>query len=189
MLTFRTPQLRHLLLPGLPKSSDFWLCSKIDFYWMRMSLPLIFVYAKYVLLLTYCSKCGTCGNNRHLPSNERRLAFFFHFNRAIRRSDGLDWVWCNCDKTHGITQWSRFKCLILEALVGYPSGQRGQTVNLLAMPSMVRIHHLPPLQFRPIESISSQMFAGMLLLSHNGFHQHTALLSFSQSRQDRIPSN
>ena len=29
-------------------------------------------------------------------------------------------------------------------LVGYPSGQRGQTVNLLAMPSMVRIHHLPP---------------------------------------------
>jgi hypothetical protein len=32
-------------------------------------------------------------------------------------------------------------------LVGYPSGQRGQTVNLLAMPSMVRIHHLPPPQF------------------------------------------
>jgi hypothetical protein len=30
-------------------------------------------------------------------------------------------------------------------VVGYPSGQRGQTVNLLAMPSMVRIHHLPPL--------------------------------------------
>jgi hypothetical protein len=29
-------------------------------------------------------------------------------------------------------------------VVGYPSGQRGQTVNLLAMPSMVRIHHLPP---------------------------------------------
>jgi hypothetical protein len=32
-------------------------------------------------------------------------------------------------------------------MVGYPSGQRGQTVNLLAMPSMVRIHHLPPLFF------------------------------------------
>ncbi len=29
-------------------------------------------------------------------------------------------------------------------LVGYPSGQRGQTVNLLAMLSMVRIHVLPP---------------------------------------------
>ena len=26
----------------------------------------------------------------------------------------------------------------------FPSGQRGQTVNLLAMPSVVRIHHLPP---------------------------------------------
>ena len=26
----------------------------------------------------------------------------------------------------------------------FPSGQRGQTVNLLASPSVVRIHHLPP---------------------------------------------
>ena len=26
---------------------------------------------------------------------------------------------------------------------GFPSGQRGQTVNLLAMPSVVRIHHHP----------------------------------------------
>ena len=26
----------------------------------------------------------------------------------------------------------------------FPSGQRGQTVNLLAPPSVVRIHHLPP---------------------------------------------
>ncbi len=26
---------------------------------------------------------------------------------------------------------------------GFPSGQRGQTVNLLAMPSVVRIHHRP----------------------------------------------
>ncbi len=26
----------------------------------------------------------------------------------------------------------------------FPSGQRGQTVNLLAMPSVVRIHPLPP---------------------------------------------
>ena len=25
----------------------------------------------------------------------------------------------------------------------FPSGQRGQTVNLLAMPSVVRIHHRP----------------------------------------------
>ena len=27
---------------------------------------------------------------------------------------------------------------------GFPSGQRGQTVNLLALPSVVRIHHPPP---------------------------------------------
>jgi hypothetical protein len=26
----------------------------------------------------------------------------------------------------------------------FPSGQRGQTVNLLATPSVVRIHHPPP---------------------------------------------
>jgi hypothetical protein len=26
---------------------------------------------------------------------------------------------------------------------GFPSGQRGQTVNLLALPSVVRIHHHP----------------------------------------------
>ena len=26
---------------------------------------------------------------------------------------------------------------------GFPSGQRGQTVNLLATPSVVRIHHRP----------------------------------------------
>ena len=28
-------------------------------------------------------------------------------------------------------------------LVDYSSGQRGQTVNLLALPSLVRIQHLP----------------------------------------------
>ena len=28
----------------------------------------------------------------------------------------------------------------------FPSGQRGQTVNLLATPSVVRIHHLPPIR-------------------------------------------
>ncbi len=27
---------------------------------------------------------------------------------------------------------------------GFPSGQRGQTVNLLSTTSVVRIHHLPP---------------------------------------------
>ena len=30
---------------------------------------------------------------------------------------------------------------------GYQSGQMGQTVNLLAMPSVVRIHHHPLLTY------------------------------------------
>ena len=32
---------------------------------------------------------------------------------------------------------------LLDQMGGFPSGQRGQTVNLLAMPSMVRIHLRP----------------------------------------------
>ena len=35
----------------------------------------------------------------------------------------------------------------LDFLEGYPSGQRGQTVNLLAQPSEVRILPPPPEQF------------------------------------------
>ena len=34
----------------------------------------------------------------------------------------------------------------------FPSGQRGQTVNLLAMPSVVRIHPLPP-QEKPCTNV------------------------------------
>src|ERR1039458_8119891 len=44
----------------------------------------------------------------------------------------------------GLTRLVRFGLICVPYVVGYPSGQRGQTVNLLAMPSMVRIHHLPP---------------------------------------------
>ena len=37
-----------------------------------------------------------------------------------------------------------FALLVGHFIVGeFPSGQRGQTVNLLAMPSVVRIHSLP----------------------------------------------
>ena len=32
---------------------------------------------------------------------------------------------------------------LLKSMGGYQSGQMGQTVNLLAMPSVVRIHHHP----------------------------------------------
>ncbi len=40
---------------------------------------------------------------------------------------------------------SSFSRVFLKLNMGdFPSGQRGQTVNLLASPSVVRIHHLPP---------------------------------------------
>ena len=38
----------------------------------------------------------------------------------------------------------RFAADIINNMGAFPSGQRGQTVNLLAMPSMVRIHLPPP---------------------------------------------
>ena len=36
----------------------------------------------------------------------------------------------------------------------FPSGQRGQTVNLLATPSMVRIHPLPPKKRDTLQGVS-----------------------------------
>ena len=43
--------------------------------------------------------------------------------------------------------WNKIKAVPLQSLLkskgGYQSGQMGQTVNLLAMPSVVRIHHHP----------------------------------------------
>ena len=43
--------------------------------------------------------------------------------------------------------WNKIKAVPLQSLLkskgGYQSGQMGQTVNLLAMPSVVRIHHYP----------------------------------------------
>ena len=43
-------------------------------------------------------------------------------------------------------------------VVGYPSGQRGQTVNLLAMPSNVRIVDPPPFLF-PLRAVLSRKVA------------------------------
>ena len=36
---------------------------------------------------------------------------------------------------------------------GFPSGQRGQTVNLLAQPSVVRIHPSPPSEYGPLAQL------------------------------------
>ena len=42
----------------------------------------------------------------------------------------------------------------------FPSGQRGQTVNLLALPSVVRIHHLPLLtkkEYADVAQLAEQL--------------------------------
>src|SRR6516165_8892057 len=55
---------------------------------------------------------------------------------AVRRRKAVD--------TPGVSQ-DNSRLLSAE---GYPSGQRGQTVNLLAMPSKVRILPPPPIEWR-----------------------------------------
>ncbi len=50
-----------------------------------------------------------------------------------------------------------YLCIALEKRGGYQSGQMGQTVNLLAMPSVVRIHH-HPLQKRGLQTICKPLF-------------------------------
>ena len=42
----------------------------------------------------------------------------------------------------------------------FPSGQRGQTVNLLAMPSVVRIHHPPPEKRHTFRCVSFLLWCG-----------------------------
>ena len=49
----------------------------------------------------------------------------------------------------------------------FPSGQRGQTVNLLSMTSVVRIH-LPP----PVKSLEITRFQGFLLTHRTRFCTH-----------------
>ena len=46
--------------------------------------------------------------------------------------------------TSSILQLILEQDLSMEHMGVFPSGQRGQTVNLLAPPTMVRIHPLPP---------------------------------------------
>ena len=51
---------------------------------------------------------------------------------------------------------------------GYQSGQMGQTVNLLAMPSVVRIHHHPP-PFERISTYAGTLFYCLLFPKYHGF--------------------
>ena len=48
---------------------------------------------------------------------------------------------------------------------GFPSGQRGQTVNLLAPPSVVRIHPLPPKSNYPNLVINGDTFGFLIFMS------------------------
>ena len=52
----------------------------------------------------------------------------------------------------------------------FPSGQRGQTVNLLAMPSVVRIHHPPPNKSERLLS-----FGFIFWLDYGGVEVYTPL--------------
>ncbi len=47
-----------------------------------------------------------------------------------------------------------------KTLGGFPSGQRGQTVNLMALPSQVRILH-PPLMFVVCKPVRSLLGGGL----------------------------
>ena len=62
----------------------------------------------------------------------------------------------------------------------FPSGQRGQTVNLLAKPSVVRIHHLPPNQRVP--SVRLVLFNFLLICG--GFEQGVAFMNVKKSPVD-----
>ena len=57
--------------------------------------------------------------------------------------------------------------LRMKRLGGYQSGQMGQTVNLLAMPSVVRIHH-HPLFPKITQQVKSPTFARELDFLFNG---------------------
>ena len=82
----------------------------------------------------------------HFKAFANNLARCFDFNIICALL--TYWSSCNAYNVLSATKKARAQSdptrLILFVLVGYPSGQRGQTVNLLALPSMVRIHHLPP---------------------------------------------
>ncbi len=63
----------------------------------------------------------------------------------------------------GIAMFSPLSGFESDRVVGYPSGQRGQTVNLLALPSQVRILFLPPF-FQAAKSGISCTFLSVFLV-------------------------
>ena len=92
--------------------------------------------------------------------NGRRAWFrskFFHRSGGSTPPDGTKYSVKNCG--YGITAVHQPSKLVIGvrpplpaplSSVGFPSGQRGQTVNLLAQLSMVRIHLPPPFTYSTV---------------------------------------
>ena len=69
-----------------------------------------------------------------------KLAWAGQTNNPFLKCEALDWATEGCESRHASFFYKE----------GFPSGQRGQTVNLLRNASVVRIHHLP-LLFKSVE--------------------------------------
>jgi hypothetical protein len=98
-------------------------------------LPATLILAKCVPLLEYGSKCGTRENDRHWPSFDRRWAVLFSLTPGVSSGVVLKVARETMAGYSGQASTSATPHQAPEngvSLVGYPSGQRGQTVNLLA---------------------------------------------------------
>ena len=80
-------------------------------------------------------------------SEEWRILFFYGLK--LGKQGKIELFWRKTEKSCRKIWWNEKKVLPLHSLLrtkrlgSYQSGQMGQTVNLLAMPSVVRIHHYP----------------------------------------------
>ena len=70
-----------------------------------------------------------------------------------------------------VTRSSAILWMIKFYVAGFPSGQRGQTVNLLAMLSVVRIHLQPPFlsQLRPVKLPAADFFCRFGICAENSW--------------------
>ncbi len=59
----------------------------------------------------------------------------------------------------------------------FPSGQRGQTVNLLRFASVVRIHLLPPNQNNPNFLLIGETFGFLVLCSYLNYRRSDLIIA------------
>ena len=67
----------------------------------------------------------------------------------------------------------------------FPSGQRGQTVNLLSLTSVVRIHHPPPTQTPTAKAVGVLCWWGMAVRGHR--YKCPVTLRFPTRNRDTCP--